>query len=209
MCKECGDFNYFKVFSTDLSGQTALITGARLKIGYQATLKMLRREPESLRQQDFLLMLQYDLQKRKTLSNGKQTSHIWSLICGTSPVWKYFGDISKINMVVSWTCCSTMLPRPSEDHPGFFSAFDGHRKIGILMIFHQRSSWYFKDYRELTNTLLGHEVNSDHHSVQRLSWDHQQTGMGITSSALYHRFLMHWKTVMRTKKAFFHQVILT
>lgn len=41
-----------------------------------------------------------------------------------------------------------------------------------------------KDYRELTNTLLGHEVNSDHHSVQRLSWDHQQTGMGITSSAL-------------------------
>lgn len=43
LCTKCGDFNYQKRFqSTDLSGQTALITGSRLKIGYQATLLMLR-----------------------------------------------------------------------------------------------------------------------------------------------------------------------
>ncbi|UII31513.1 SDR family oxidoreductase [Fulvivirga ulvae] len=43
MCKECGDLNYFKRFQTaDLTGQVALITGSRLKIGYQATLMMLR-----------------------------------------------------------------------------------------------------------------------------------------------------------------------
>lgn len=43
MCKSCGDFNYQKRFQTaPLHGQVALITGARLKIGYQATLMMLR-----------------------------------------------------------------------------------------------------------------------------------------------------------------------
>ena len=43
MCGDCGDYNYAKRFQTaDLSGRTALITGARLKIGYQASLMMLR-----------------------------------------------------------------------------------------------------------------------------------------------------------------------
>lgn len=43
MCEECADFNYKKRFQTaDLSGKTALITGARLKIGYHAALLMLR-----------------------------------------------------------------------------------------------------------------------------------------------------------------------
>ncbi len=43
MCKRCGDFNYKKRWQTaSLQGKVALITGARLKIGYQATLMMLR-----------------------------------------------------------------------------------------------------------------------------------------------------------------------
>jgi NAD(P)-dependent dehydrogenase (short-subunit alcohol dehydrogenase family) len=43
MCEPCGDFNYAKrEQSADLSGKFALITGARVKIGYQASLKLLR-----------------------------------------------------------------------------------------------------------------------------------------------------------------------
>ena len=43
MCDTCGDFNYAKRFQTaDLSGQVALVTGSRLKIGYHITLMMLR-----------------------------------------------------------------------------------------------------------------------------------------------------------------------
>jgi NAD(P)-dependent dehydrogenase (short-subunit alcohol dehydrogenase family) len=43
MCPSCADFNYKKRFqSAPLDGQVALITGARLKIGYHAALKMLR-----------------------------------------------------------------------------------------------------------------------------------------------------------------------
>lgn len=43
MCLECGDFNYAKRFqNADLTGQVALVTGSRLKIGYHITLMMLR-----------------------------------------------------------------------------------------------------------------------------------------------------------------------
>lgn len=43
LCKKCADLNYTKRFQTaSLHGKVALITGARVKIGYQATLMMLR-----------------------------------------------------------------------------------------------------------------------------------------------------------------------
>ena len=43
MCQDCAEFNYAKRFQTaDMSGRVAYVTGARLKIGYQAALKLLR-----------------------------------------------------------------------------------------------------------------------------------------------------------------------
>jgi NAD(P)-dependent dehydrogenase (short-subunit alcohol dehydrogenase family) len=43
MCTECADFNFAKRTElADLSGRTALLTGGRVKIGYQAGLKLLR-----------------------------------------------------------------------------------------------------------------------------------------------------------------------
>jgi NAD(P)-dependent dehydrogenase (short-subunit alcohol dehydrogenase family) len=43
MCAECGDFNYAKREQTaDLRGRWAVVTGARVKIGFQAALKLLR-----------------------------------------------------------------------------------------------------------------------------------------------------------------------
>ena len=43
LCPPCGDFNYAKRGQTaDLSGRVALLTGGRVKIGYQAGIKLLR-----------------------------------------------------------------------------------------------------------------------------------------------------------------------
>jgi NAD(P)-dependent dehydrogenase (short-subunit alcohol dehydrogenase family) len=43
MCPDCAEYNYDKRFQrADMTGRVALITGARLKIGYQASLMMLR-----------------------------------------------------------------------------------------------------------------------------------------------------------------------
>ena len=43
LCPECGDFNFGKRGElADLRGRVALVTGARVKIGYQAAIKLLR-----------------------------------------------------------------------------------------------------------------------------------------------------------------------
>ncbi len=43
MCQACGDFNHAKRSQTaDLNGRVAMITGARVKIGYQAAILLLR-----------------------------------------------------------------------------------------------------------------------------------------------------------------------
>jgi len=43
LCCDCGELNFLRRQQTcDLSGRTALITGARVKIGYQAAIKLLR-----------------------------------------------------------------------------------------------------------------------------------------------------------------------
>jgi NAD(P)-dependent dehydrogenase (short-subunit alcohol dehydrogenase family) len=43
LCEDCGELNYAKRSqSADLCGQHALVTGARVKIGFQAALKLLR-----------------------------------------------------------------------------------------------------------------------------------------------------------------------
>jgi NAD(P)-dependent dehydrogenase (short-subunit alcohol dehydrogenase family) len=43
LCPECGELNFFKrTESADLRGRVALLTGGRVKIGYQAGLKLLR-----------------------------------------------------------------------------------------------------------------------------------------------------------------------
>ncbi len=43
LCRSCGDFNFAKRSETaDLSGRVALLTGGRVKIGYQAGIKLLR-----------------------------------------------------------------------------------------------------------------------------------------------------------------------
>jgi NAD(P)-dependent dehydrogenase (short-subunit alcohol dehydrogenase family) len=47
MCSACGDFNYAKRFQrADLQGRVALVTGGRVKIGFQTTLMLLRSGAE-------------------------------------------------------------------------------------------------------------------------------------------------------------------
>jgi NAD(P)-dependent dehydrogenase (short-subunit alcohol dehydrogenase family) len=47
LCPACGELNFFKrTETTDLSGRVALLTGGRVKIGYQAGIKLLRAGAE-------------------------------------------------------------------------------------------------------------------------------------------------------------------
>jgi len=183
MCKECGDFNYFKRFQhCDLRGQTALITGARLKIGYQATLKMLRSGARVIATTRFPIDAAIRFAKEEDFNQWKDRLHIYGLdlrhIPSVEIFCRYFENkYERLDLLLNNAAQTVRRP------PGFFQHLMDTEKSGFNDL-SPDVKLILKDYRELTSTLLGHEVNSDHQSIQRLSWDHQQTGMGITSSAL-------------------------
>ena len=72
MCVPCGDENYAKRIQTaDLSGRTALLTGGRVKIGYQAGIKLLRAGARLLVTTRF----PHDAAKRYA---AEEDAHLWS-----------------------------------------------------------------------------------------------------------------------------------
>jgi NAD(P)-dependent dehydrogenase (short-subunit alcohol dehydrogenase family) len=80
MCPECGDFNYKKRFQTaSLSNQVALITGSRLKIGYQATLMMLRAGAEVIATTRFPRDSALRFSKEEDYSDWGDRLHVYGL----------------------------------------------------------------------------------------------------------------------------------
>jgi NAD(P)-dependent dehydrogenase (short-subunit alcohol dehydrogenase family) len=101
MCGACGDFNYAKRSQTaNLRGRTALITGARVKIGYQAAILLLRAGARVLvttrfprdaaqryaREQDYAVWRErlhiYGLDMRHTPSVEAFARHVQSTLAG-------------------------------------------------------------------------------------------------------------------------------
>jgi len=80
MCTECGDLNYAKRFQTcDMTGQVALITGSRLKIGYHATLMMLRSGASVIATTRFPADSAIRFAKEKDFTSWSHRLHIYGL----------------------------------------------------------------------------------------------------------------------------------
>ena len=80
MCPKCAEFNYEKRFQTaPLDGRVALITGARLKIGYQTALKMLRAGAAVIATTRFPVDAALRYSKEEDFSSWKDRLQIYGL----------------------------------------------------------------------------------------------------------------------------------
>lgn len=80
MCSECGDLNYLKRFQrTDMTGQVALITGSRLKIGYHATLMLLRSGASVIATTRFPVDSATRFAKEEDYQDWKDRLHVYGL----------------------------------------------------------------------------------------------------------------------------------
>ncbi|MBF0574275.1 MAG: SDR family NAD(P)-dependent oxidoreductase [Desulfamplus sp.] len=80
MCPVCAEFNYQKRFqSASLDGQVALITGSRLKIGYQSTLMMLRAGARVIATTRFPVDSALRYAKERDFKDWKDRLHIYGL----------------------------------------------------------------------------------------------------------------------------------
>lgn len=91
MCIPCGDFNYAKRFQTaDLTGRIALITGARVKIGYHVSLMCLRAGAQVIATTRFPHDSVQRYAKEKDFHQWKDRLHIYGLDLRHAPSVEIF-----------------------------------------------------------------------------------------------------------------------
>jgi len=105
LCINCGEFSYQKRFiQADLNNYTALVTGARVKIGYQTALKLLRngarvlistRFPEDAKLR-YSKESDYELWKGRLTIYGIDFRHLPSIELLIDYIVKEFGDLKII-----------------------------------------------------------------------------------------------------------------
>ena len=91
MCPKCAEVNYLKRFqSANLSGQIAVITGSRLKIGYHAALMLLRAGAIVIATTRFPVDSALRYSKEKDFGEWKERLHIYGLDLRHTPSIEIF-----------------------------------------------------------------------------------------------------------------------
>ncbi len=183
MCKSCGDLNYRKRFqSAPLHGKVALITGSRLKIGYHATLMLLRAGATVIATTRFPVDSAERYAKEEDFSNWKERLHIHGLDLRHTPSVEIFAryieqSYDRLDILINNAAQTVRRP------PGFYA----HLIENETKPLHNLS----KDVRILLGnheackkqmTALCHN-EQEQGSLLPVAWHGQGPGIGLRASA--------------------------
>ena len=122
MCGDCGDFNYAKRAQTaDLTGRIALITGARVKIGFQASLKLLRAGAQVIVTTRFPIDAVQRYAKQADYAEFSRRLHIHGLDLRHAPSVEIFtrfllGWLPQLDYIVNNACQTVRRPAGFFEH---------------------------------------------------------------------------------------------
>ena len=183
MCTECGDFNYMKRFQTaDLSNQVAIITGSRLKIGYQITLMLLRAGATVIATTRFPVDSAYRFSQENDFSKWGHRLKIHGLDLRHIPSVEIFcnyieQNYNKLDILINNAAQTVRRPAgfythliikeemPIEFHPKFVQDLLNNHTNCI---------------NELKNLTL--EITSNQKNIP-VSWHGKEPGIGLIASA--------------------------
>jgi NAD(P)-dependent dehydrogenase (short-subunit alcohol dehydrogenase family) len=183
MCMECGDFNYAKRFQTaDLSGQVALVTGSRLKIGYHITLMMLRSGATVIATTRFPIDAALRYSKEEDFANWEHRLHIHGLDLRHIPSVEIFCNYieqqySRLDVLIN--NAAQTVRRPS----GFYQHLLENEELNIselppsvkhILSGHQTC---LKELGTLGSVIENQDKNLP------VSWHGKQVGIGLSASA--------------------------
>ena len=184
MCKECGDFNYHKRFQiTDLTGQVALITGSRLKIGYHAVLMLLRSNATVIATTRFPVDSAMRFAKEKDYPEWKDRLHIHGLDLRHTPSVEIFASFvehkfDRLDIIINNAAQTVRRP------PGFYA----HLMENELLNFHdlsQEAQLLLKNHNdfktELNQITHGEDISTE--KALPVTWHGSGPGIGIRASA--------------------------
>jgi NAD(P)-dependent dehydrogenase (short-subunit alcohol dehydrogenase family) len=182
MCPRCAPFNYAKRFQTaSLEGQVALITGSRLKIGYQASLMMLRAGAMVIATTRFPVDSALRYSKEKDFNKWKDRLHIYGLDLRHTPSVELFCNYieqkyDRLDILVNNAAQTVRRP------PGFYA----HLMANELTPFETLPSnvqALLRPFEICKNKLTSQTQSNSTELSPTLSWGGKIQGMGLSSSA--------------------------
>jgi len=183
MCTSCGDLNYMKRFQTcDLTGQIALITGSRLKIGYHATLMLLRSGATVIATTRFPADSAIRFAKEKDFTTWGNRLHIYGLDLRHIPSVELFAtyveqNYERLDLLIN--NAAQTVRRPS----GFYT----HLMANELLPHHEHSNevqLLLNHHQKCLNELENFELSGDgSKKAMAVTWSGQAPGIGIRASA--------------------------
>jgi NAD(P)-dependent dehydrogenase (short-subunit alcohol dehydrogenase family) len=121
LCPECADLNYRKRFQTaSLQGRVGLVTGARVKIGFQTALKMLRAGARVIATTRFPHDAAQRYSREPDFAEWKDRLHVHGLDLRHSPSVEIFARyvehaFERLDVLVNNACQTVRRP------PGFYA----------------------------------------------------------------------------------------
>jgi NAD(P)-dependent dehydrogenase (short-subunit alcohol dehydrogenase family) len=183
MCKECGDFNYAKRFQlADLTGQVAVVTGSRLKIGYHITLILLRAGATVVATTRFPVDSALRFAKEKDFHQWSNRLHIHGLDLRHIPSVEIFCsyiDLRYDRLDILINNAAQTVRRPA----GFYThlmKYEGMTKEEIPSHAKQLLSDHHDCISELK--VLSGQINKQGKNLP-VSWHTPEPGIGLSASA--------------------------
>lgn len=183
MCPSCAELNYKKRFqSADLSGKTALITGSRLKIGYHATLMLLRAGARVIATTRFPVDSALRYSKEKDFDKWKDRLDIYGLDLRHTPSVEIFCSYVEANydrMDILINNAAQTVRRP----PGFYAHLLENEMKGPLDLDKNAAS-LLEHYYDCTGRLnaFAHIASAEEKNIP-VKWEEKSPGIGLRAPA--------------------------
>jgi NAD(P)-dependent dehydrogenase (short-subunit alcohol dehydrogenase family) len=183
MCPDCAELNYRKRFQTaDLTGQVALITGSRLKIGYQATLMMLKSGATVIATTRFPRDSALRYSREKDFSKWGDRLHIYGLDLRHTPSVEIFCShieqtFERLDLLINNAAQTVRRP------PGFYAHLM-HNEAKALNELPANVQKLMMNYQICTDKLNSFAIPAvKSEPGLPVSWHGKQPGIGLIKSA--------------------------
>ena len=183
MCPACAELNYQKRFQTaDLKGQVALITGSRLKIGYQATLMMLRSGATVIATTRFPIDSALRYSKEKDFGQWRNRLHIYGLDLRHTPSVEIFCShieqtFDRLDLLINNAAQTVRRP------PGFYAHLM-HNETKALNQLPEKTQKLLSNYQICTDKLKFFGMSErESKPALAVTWHGKLPGIGLRESA--------------------------
>ncbi|MBK7892289.1 MAG: SDR family oxidoreductase [Bdellovibrionales bacterium] len=182
MCPSCAQLNYEKRFQTaPMHGQVAIITGSRLKIGYQATVMMLRAGARVIATTRFPVDSALRFSKEPDFSKWRDRLEIYGLDLRHTPSVEIFTrmmeeKLDRLDILINNAAQTVRRP------PGFYSHMMDNEKLPFAML-PSEAQQLLRSHETCKSDLNALCPPSSGEAALPVAWHGHGPGVGLRASA--------------------------